>query len=92
MGHYTSDRSRSSPIRIPSATRWWKVGAAAAYEFYAYENEKTQGAVRLFVANDTGLPLRLEMGDPNAGGGIAMNYGELSTPVNIEVPACMGSQ
>ncbi|HXP15974.1 MAG TPA: hypothetical protein VN868_02650 [Terriglobales bacterium] len=48
--------------------------------------------MRLFVANDTGLPLRLEMGDPNAGGGIAMNYGELSTPVNIEVPACMGSQ
>jgi hypothetical protein len=63
--------------------------AAAAYEFYAYDNEKTRGAVRLFLAKETGLPLRLEMGDPNAGGGMQMNYGELSTPVNIEVPACM---
>jgi len=66
--------------------------AAAAYEFYAYDNEKTQGTARLFVAKDTGLPLRLEMGDANAGGALQMNYSELSTPANIEVPACMGAQ
>ena len=38
--------------------------AAAAYEFYAYDNEKTQGAIHLLVAQDSGLPLRLEMGNP----------------------------
>jgi hypothetical protein len=32
------------------------------------------------------------MGDPNAGGGLQMNYGELTAPVNIEIPACMGCQ
>jgi hypothetical protein len=33
---------------------------AAAYEFYAYDNEKTQGTIHLLVAKDTGLPLRLK--------------------------------
>jgi len=28
------------------------------------------------------------MGDPTVGG-IQMNYSELTTPVNIEIPACM---
>jgi hypothetical protein len=65
---------------------------ADGYEFYAYDNEKTQGTVHLFVAKHTGLPLRIEMGDPNAGGGLQMNYGELTAPVNIEIPACMGCQ
>jgi hypothetical protein len=62
---------------------------ADGYEFYAYDNEKTQGTVHLYVAKDTGLPLRIEMGDPSSGGGVQMNYGELNTPVNIEIPACM---
>jgi hypothetical protein len=37
---------------------------ADGYEFYAYDNEKTQGTVHLFVAKDTGLPLRIEMAIP----------------------------
>jgi len=64
-------------------------GAVAdGYEFYSYDNQKTQGTVHLFVAKDTGLPLRIEMADPNSGG-IQMNYSELTSPVNIEIPACM---
>jgi hypothetical protein len=66
--------------------------AATAYEFYAYDNEKTQGMVHLYVAKDSGLPLRIEMGDPSAGGGMQMNYGELTSPVNIEIPACMSGK
>ena len=62
---------------------------ADAYEFYDHENEKTQGTVHLFVAKDTGLPLRIEMVDPSGAGGIQMNYGPLTGPANIEVPACM---
>ena len=62
---------------------------ADGYEFYDHENEKTQGTVHLFVAKDTGLPLRIEMVDPSGAGGIQMNYGPLTGPANIEVPACM---
>ena len=62
---------------------------ADGYEFYSYDNQKTQGTVHLFVAKDTGLPLRIEMVAPNGAGGIQMNYGPLTGPANIEVPACM---
>jgi hypothetical protein len=65
-------------------------GAAAdAYEFYSYDNQKTEGTVHLFVAKDTGLPLRIELVDPNGAGGIQMNYGPLTGAANIEIPACM---
>ena len=60
------------------------------YEFYSYDNQKTQGTVHLFVAKDTGLPLRIELVDPNGAGGVQMNYGPLTGPANIEIPACMG--
>ncbi len=62
---------------------------ADGYEFYDHENEKTQGTVHLFVAKDSGLPLRIEMVDPNGAGGVQMNYGPLTGPANIEIPACM---
>ncbi len=62
---------------------------ADGYEFYDNENAKTQGTVHLFVAKDTGLPLRIEMVDPSGAGGIQMNYGPLTGPANIEIPACM---
>ncbi len=65
---------------------------AEGYEFYDHENEKTQGTVHLFVAKDTGLPLRIEMVDASGAGGIQMNYGPLTGPANIEVPACMNAK
>ena len=68
-------------------------GAVAdGYEFYSYDNEKTQGTVHLFVAKDTGLPLRIELVDPNGAGGVQMNYGPLTGPANIEMPPCMGKK
>jgi hypothetical protein len=63
---------------------------ADGYEFYSYDNQKTQGTVHLFVAKDTGLPLRIELVDPSGAGGVQMNYGPLTGPANIEIPACMG--
>jgi hypothetical protein len=62
---------------------------ADGYEFYSYDNQKTQGTVHLFVAKDTGLPLRIEMVDAGGAGGIQMNYSQLTSPANIEIPACM---
>jgi hypothetical protein len=65
---------------------------ADGYEFYSYDNQKTQGTVHLFVAKDTGLPMQIELVDPNGAGGIQMNYGPLPGPANIEIPACMGGK
>jgi hypothetical protein len=65
---------------------------ADGYEFYSYDNQKTQGTVHLFVAKDTGLPLRIELVDPNGAGGVQMNYGPLTGPANIEIPACMNAK
>jgi hypothetical protein len=62
---------------------------ADGYEFYSYDNEKTQGTVHLFVSKDTGMPLRIEMSDPNSGNGIQMNYSQLTGLASIEIPACM---
>ncbi len=62
---------------------------ADEYEFYSYDNPKTQGTVHLCVAKDSGLPMRIEMVDSGGAGGIQMNYSQLTVPANIEVPACM---
>jgi hypothetical protein len=65
---------------------------ADGYEFYSYDNEKTQGTVHLLVAKDTGLPLRLELIDPRGAGGIQMNYTLLATPPAIETPPCLAGK
>ena len=64
---------------------------ADGYEFYDYENEKTQGTIHLFVAKDTGLPLRIEMVDAGGAGGVQMNYSQLTGPAQIEVPSCLAN-
>ena len=65
---------------------------ADGYEFYSYDNEKTQGTVHLLVTKDTGLPLRLELIDPHGAGGIQMNYILLATPPAIETPPCLAGK
>lgn len=68
-----------------------KVGetGAAAYEFMVNENGKSQGPVRLLVAKDSGLPLRIEMSDPQGHGNVHMDYSDFSKPAQIEVPDCL---
>jgi hypothetical protein len=63
--------------------------AASAYEFYAYDSERTQGTVHMLIAKDTGLPLRLSLSDPQSRGAIQMDYAELDREVQIEIPPCM---
>jgi hypothetical protein len=64
--------------------------AATAYEFYVQQNGTSQGPVRLLVAKDTSLPLRIEMNDPGGRGSVQMNYTDFGSPVQIEIPACLG--
>ena len=64
--------------------------SATAYEFYVREGDRFLGPVRLLVAKDTGLPLRIEMTDPQGHSSIHMDYSFDKIP-DIEVPACMAS-
>jgi hypothetical protein len=68
-----------------------KVGEtnAAAYEFFVNENGKSQGPVRLLVAKDSGLPVRLEVTDPQGHGSVHMDYADFSKTVQIEIPDCL---
>jgi hypothetical protein len=62
---------------------------AAAYEFFVNENGKPQGPVRLLVAKDSGLPVRLEVTDPLGHGSVHMNYTDFSETLQIEIPDCL---
>jgi hypothetical protein len=63
--------------------------AATAYDFYAKDSSGTHGPMRLFVAKDSGLPLRIHMDDPGGHGSMDMDYSYDQT-ANIEVPGCLG--
>ncbi len=64
--------------------------SAAVYEFYVKENGRSQGPIRLLVAKDTSLPLRLEMTDPGGRGSMHMDYSDFNKPAQIEIPDCLG--
>jgi hypothetical protein len=62
--------------------------AAAAYDFFVNEDGRRNGPVRLLVAKDNGLPLRIHMDDPGGHGSIDMDYDQETTG-EIEVPKCL---
>ncbi len=63
--------------------------SATAYEFYVRDGDKFQGPVRLLVAKDTGLPLRIEMTDPQGRGSIRMDY-SFEKIADIEISCLYG--
>src|SRR5229473_6023991 len=64
--------------------------SATAYEFYVLDGDRFLGPVRLLVAKDSGLPLRIEMTDPQEHCTIHMDY-SFDKITDIEIPACMTS-
>jgi hypothetical protein len=62
--------------------------SATAYEFYVRDGDRFQGPMRLLVAKDTGLPLRIEMTDPQGRGSMHMDY-SFDKITDIEIPPCM---
>jgi hypothetical protein len=64
--------------------------SATAYEFYVRDGDQFQGPVRLLVSKDTGLPLRIEMTDPQGRGTMHMDY-SFDKITDIEIPTCMAS-
>lgn len=61
---------------------------ATVYEFYVRDGDQFRGPVHLLVAKDTGLPLRIEMTDPQLQGSMHMDY-SFDNIGDIEIPACM---
>jgi hypothetical protein len=62
--------------------------AVTGYEFFV-EDGKFQGPLQMYVAKETGLPLRIAMSDPRAGGGMHMDYFGFNQGGDFEVPACV---
>ncbi len=60
------------------------------YEFYVHEKDQFYGPMRMHVATDTGLPLRLEMSDPQMrGASMQMDYYDFDKGGDFEIPACL---
>lgn len=59
------------------------------YEFYVLDKGEFHGPMHMHVAKDTGLPVRIEMSDPQMGGGMRMDYYDFNKGGDIEVPACL---
>lgn len=64
--------------------------SATAYEFYVLHGDRFLGPVRLLVAKDSGLPLRIEMTNLQEHCSIHMDY-SFEKITDIEIPACMAS-
>jgi hypothetical protein len=62
--------------------------AVTAYDFYARDSSGTHGPMRVFIAKDSGLPLRIHMDDPQGHGSVDMDYSYAASE-NIEVPECL---
>ncbi len=62
--------------------------SATAYEFYVRDGDRFQGPLHVLVAKDTGLPLRMDMADPQGLGSMHMDY-SFDGITDIEIPSCM---
>lgn len=64
----------------------------SAYEFYVKEKDQFHGPMHMYVAKDSGLPMRIEMSDPQMrGASMKMDYFDFDKGEEIEVPACLAS-
>ena len=63
--------------------------AVTSYEFFVHQDGRFQGPVQMYVAKDTGLPVRIGMSDARAGGGMQMDYYGFNQGGDFEVPACL---
>ncbi|HLJ47376.1 MAG TPA: hypothetical protein VKU01_15270 [Bryobacteraceae bacterium] len=66
--------------------------AATSYEFFVRQNGKFHGPVQLWVAKDTGLPLRIGMKDTRSGGAMEMDYFGFNEGADFEIPPCLAEQ
>ena len=90
----TASESRKEP---PPLTDLRVVGdqtldgvSVTAYEFYVRQGGKFQGPLQMYIAKDSGLPMRIGMNDARSGGGMQMDYFGFNEGGDFEIPACLG--
>jgi hypothetical protein len=85
-----SNKKSSSSLKDVKATGKAMVGAeeARSYRFSVMdENSRKEMPVTLYVSASTGLPLKIEMSQPQ--GSMVMEYYDFNAPIAIDLPACM---
>jgi hypothetical protein len=85
-----SDKAHSPNLMNAKATGTAMVGGekARTYNFsVADEQSKKEMPMTLYVSASTGLPLKIEMSQPE--GSMCMEYYDFNAPITIDVPACM---
>lgn len=66
--------------------------SVAAYEFYVKEKDQFHGPMHMYVAKESGLPMRIEMSDPQMrGASMKMDYFDFDKGGEIEVPGCLAN-
>ena len=85
------DKSAPPPLTDAKAVGHTKIDGveAATYEFYVHENGKFMGPMRMHIAKDSGLPLRIEMMAQGMPGTMHMDYFGFGEGGDFEVPACL---
>jgi len=66
--------------------------SVTGYEFFVNEGGRFHGPVQLFVAKDSGLPMRIGMSEARAGGSMRMDYFGFNQGGDFEVPACLAEK
>jgi hypothetical protein len=66
--------------------------AVRTYEFYVHEGDRYHGPVRMHVVRDSGLPLRIEITDPQGRGTVKMDYSGFNESVQFDAPACLADR
>ena len=62
------------------------------YEFYVREGGQFHGPMQMHVAKESGLPMRITMNDPRAGGGMQMDYFGFNQGGDFEIPGCLAKR
>jgi hypothetical protein len=63
--------------------------AVTNYEFYVRDGGQFHGPMQMAIAKGSGLPVRIGMSDPRAGGSMQMDYFGFNQGGDFEVPDCL---
>jgi len=66
--------------------------AVTSYEFYVRDGGQFHGPMQMYVAKDSGLPVRMGMSDPRMNGSMQMDYFGFNESGDFEVPACLAQK
>jgi hypothetical protein len=66
--------------------------AVTSYEFYVQQGGQFHGPMQMYVAKDSGLPMRMGMNDPRMQGSMQMDYFGFNDGGDFEVPACLAQK